>query len=167
MTNLKNKLFVPVILVVVAIAGFMLLNSDLEHIEDTNGAENFALQTITDADIAKIEMGALNVGTSTNAITNMTEISSKKFTGVYEVLYTNLLGKSDFVLNLYDLQLNGGNFKMAVVHDGKIVETITEENCGEFILEDINGTVSLVIAGESADFSFEMTSYDYDSFEHR
>lgn len=165
--NIKNKLFVPVIIVVVIIGAIMLFNSDLEHIEDTNGADNFKLQQITDENIINQDMGALNVTTSTQKITNMTEISSKKFTGVYEVLYTNLLGKSDFILNLYDFKVNGGNFKMTVVHDGKIVETITEENYEEFILEDINGTVSLVIAGESADFSFEMTSFDYDNFDHR
>ena len=102
MKNIKSKLFVPVILIVVIIAGIMLFNTDLEHIEDTNGADNFELQTITDEDIAKIEMGSLNVGVSTNNITNMNEISSSKFTGVYEVLYTNLIGKSDFLLNIYE-----------------------------------------------------------------
>ena len=167
MKNIKNKLFVPVILIVVIIAGVMLFNTDLEHIEDTNGADNFELQTITDEDIAKIEMGSLNVGVSTNNITNMTEISSSKFTGVYEVLYTNLIGKSDFLLNIYDFQINSGNFKMVVVHDGEIVHTITPENAEEFLLEDISGTVSLVIAGESADFSFEMAKFEYDSFSHK
>lgn len=167
MKNIKNKLFVPVILIVVIIAGVMLFNTDLEHIEDTNGAENFELQTITDEDIAKIEMGSLNVATSTNSITNMTEISSSKFTGVYEVLYTNLIGKSDFLLNIYDFQINGGNFKMVVVHNGKIIHTLTPENAEEYLLEDVNGTVSLVIAGESADFSFEMAKFEYDSFSHK
>lgn len=167
MKNIKNKLFVPVILIAVIIAGIMLFNTDLEHIEDTNGADNFELQTITDEDIAKIEMGSLNVTTSTNSITNMTEISSSKFTGVYEVLYTNLIGKSDFLLNIYDFQINSGNFKMVVVHDGEIVHTITPENAEEFLLEDISGTVSLVIAGESADFSFEMAKFEYDSFSHK
>lgn len=167
MKNIKNKLFVPVILITVIIAGIMLFNTDLEHIEDTNGADNFELQTITDEDIAKIEMGSLNVGVSTNNITNMTEISSSKFTGVYEVLYTNLIGKSDFLLNIYDFQINSGNFKMVVVHDGEIVHTITPENAEEFLLEDISGTVSLVIAGESADFSFEMAKFEYDSFSHK
>ena len=167
MKNIKNKLFVPVILIVVIIAGIMLFNTDLEHIEDTNGADNFELQTITDEDIAKIEMGSLNVGVSTNNITNMNEISSSKFTGVYEVLYTNLIGKSDFLLNIYDFQVNGGNFKMVVVHDGEIVHTITPENAEGFLLEDISGTVSLVIAGESADFSFKMAKFEYDSFSHR
>jgi hypothetical protein len=167
MKNIKNKLFVPVILIAVIIAGIMLFNTDLENIEDTNGADNFELQTITDEDIAKIEMGSLNVGVSTNNITNMTEISSSKFTGVYEVLYTNLIGKSDFLLNIYDFQINSGNFKMVVVHDGEIVHTITPENAEEFLLEDISGTVSLVIAGESADFSFEMAKFEYDSFSHK
>ena len=147
MKNIKNKLFVPVILIAVIIAGIMLFNTDLEHIEDTNGADNFELQTITDEDIAKIEMGSLNVGVSTNNITNMTEISSSKFTGVYEVLYTNLIGKSDFLLNIYDFQINSGNFKMVVVHDGEIVHTITPENAEEFLLEDIkrNGTYFIQI----------------------
>lgn len=165
--NIKKILFVPAILVVVIIGAFVLFSSDLEHIEDTNGAENFALQTITDEDIAKIEMGSLNVSTSTNKVTNMTEVSSNKFTGVYEVLYTNLLGESDFMLELYDFKVNSGNFKAAVVHDGKIVKTITEENYEETYIEDINGTVSLVIAGESADFSFKMSNFDYESFDHR
>lgn len=165
--NVKNKLFVPVILIIVIIGAVMIFNSDLEHIEDTNGAENFELQTITDEDIAKIEMGSLNVTTSSNTINNMTEISSKKFTGVYEVLYTNLLGKSDFVLELYELEVNGGNFKMAIVKDGEIVKVLTEENYEETVLDDINGTVSLVIAGESADFSFKISNFDYESFSHR
>ncbi len=167
MKNIKNKLFVPLILIVVVIAGVMLFNTDLEHIEDRNGAENFELQTITDEDIAKIEMGSLNVTVSTNNITNMTEISSKKFTGVYEVLYTNLIGKSDFLLNIYDFQIKGGNFKMVVVHNGKIIHTLTPENAEEYLLEDVNGTVSLVIAGESADFSFKMAEFEYDSFSHK
>ena len=163
----KNKLFgIIIAVIVVGVAIFMFMGNDLEHIEDTNGANNFALQQITDENIVQKNIGALNVGTKTNSITNMTEIYSNKFTGVYEVLYTNLLGKSDFVLNIYDFKINSGNFKMVVVHDDEIVHTITPENADEFVLEDISGTVSLVIAGESADFSFEMTTFDYDSFAH-
>ncbi len=164
--TIKNKLFVALVLVAVIIAGVMLLNSDLEHIEDTNGAKNYELQTITDENIINKDIGALGVTTKKNSLTNMTEISSNKFTGVHEVLYINLIGKSDFVLNIYDFKVNSGNFKMVVVHNDEIVKTLTPENSDEFILNDISGTVSLVIAGESADFSFEMTSLDYNSFDH-
>lgn len=165
--RIKDKIFIFVIVVIVAIGGIMLLNSDLEHIEDTNGADNFELQTITDENIINQDIGCLGPGTTSSSVTNMVEISSNKFTGVYEVLYVNLVGKSDFLLNLYDLKVNSGNFKMAIVHDGKIVKILTEENYEETLIENINGTVSLVIAGESADFSFEMSKFEYDSFSHR
>ena len=164
---IKKMLLAVVVIVGVVFAIFWFLNTDLEHIEDTNGAEDFSLQTITDENIINQDTGAINVVTTNNTITNMTEISSKKFTGVYEVVYENLIGKSDFVLNLYDFKIKSGNFKMVVVHDDKIVAVLTPENADEFILNDINGTVSLVIAGESADFSFEMTTFDYNQFSHR
>ncbi len=164
---LKSKFVMVLIIISVVLAMVMLLNTDLEHIEDTNGADDFSLQTITDKNIINQDTGAINVVTTNNTITNMTEISSKKFTGVYEVLYENFIGKSDFVLNLYDFKINSGNFKMVVVHDDKIVGVITPENADEFVLNDINGTVSLVIAGESANFSFEMTTFEYEEFSHR
>ena len=55
---------------------------------------------------------------------------------------------------------------MVVVHDGEIVDELTAESAESYVLEDVNGTVSLVIAGESADFSFEMSTFDYDMLEH-
>lgn len=170
MMNFKRiggKLLAPVIIVIVVIAAIMLFNTELEHIEDTNGADVFELQKITDENIINRDMGALNVGVKTNKITNNVEISSDKFTGVYEVVYSNLLGKSDFVFELIDFRVNSGNFKMVVVHDDKIVATITPDNYDTFVLEDINGTVSVVIAGESADFSMRMSRFEYEQFSHR
>lgn len=168
MKSLKDKIFIAVILVVVAIGAIMLFNTDLEHIEDTNGAENFQLQKITDENIVSLDTGALNVSVTNNTITNMTEISSKKFTGVYEVLYVELIGKSDFLLDISAFEVNGGNFKMVLIHNDKIVKTLTPENYwDDIIIEDINGTVSLVIAGESADFSMKMPTFEYNYFSHR
>ena len=161
----KNNVIAVTVVVLAVILGFVFFGGT-EHIEDINGAEITGLNTITDANIINQDLGALGVCVTRNNITNMVEISSKKFSGVYEVLYANLIGKSDFYVNLYDMHINGGNFKMVVVHDGKIVATLTPENCDEYILEDISGTVSLVIAGECADFSFKMTQFDYDEFSH-
>ncbi|MBR5203344.1 MAG: hypothetical protein IKW45_08770 [Clostridia bacterium] len=161
----KNNVIVVAIVVLAVILGFVFFGG-AEHIEDINGVEITSLNTITDANIIKQDLGALGVGVSRNNITNMVEVSSKKFSGVYEVLYANLIGKSDFYFNLYDMHINGGNFKMVVVHNDNIVATITPENCDEYLLEDVNGTVSLVIAGECADFSFKISQFDYDNFSH-
>ena len=40
-------------------------------------------------------------------------------------------------------------------------------NTGLEHIEDTNGTVSLVIAGESADFSMKMPTFEYNYFSHR
>ncbi len=48
MNKTKGKIAVLVGIIGVIIAVVMLFNTDLEHIEDTNGVENFELQTITD-----------------------------------------------------------------------------------------------------------------------
>ena len=166
MAGIKKILGAVVFVVAIIAAVIMLLNNPIEHIEDTNGADNYELQTITDDDIINMEMGCKGYSVTTNNITKMTEISSGKFTGVYEVVYSNLLGKSDFVLNIYNFKVKSGNFKMAVVHDGEIVDVLTVESAENYILEDVSGTVSLVIAGESADFSFEMPTFDYDTLGH-
>ena len=43
----------------IGIAAFWFLGSDLEHIEDTNGPDNYSLTTITDENIIKRDIGAL------------------------------------------------------------------------------------------------------------
>ena len=166
MEGIKKILGVIVFIVAIIAAVVMLLSNDVEHIEDTNGADNYELQTITDEDIAKMEMGAKGYSVTTHNLTKTTEISSGKFTGVHEVVYSNLLGKSDFVLNIRNFKVKSGNFKMAIVYDGEIVDVLTAETAENYILEDVSGTVSLVIAGESADFSFEMSTFDYDTLGH-
>ena len=49
----KNSKFLWILLAVavVAFCGYSFLTSDLEHIEDTNGPDNYALTTITDENI--------------------------------------------------------------------------------------------------------------------
>lgn len=153
-----------VVLIVVCVVWFM--GDDLEHIEDTNGADDYSLTTITDEQIIDRSVGALNVKTSTGLIDGMVKISSDKFTGVYEVLNTYYIGNSDLVLQLYDFNVTSGNFKMCVILGDEIVAVLEPGDFVEYLLEDISGTVRLVIAGESADFSFKMTETDYNNFEH-
>lgn len=153
-----------VVLVVVAVIWF--LGDDLEHIEDTNGPEDYSLTTITDQQIIDRSVGALNVKTQTGTFSGMVEFSSDKFTGVYEVVYNNYILPSDFDLQLYDFTVTSGNFKMCIVYDGEIVDVLEPDSFIDYCLEDVTGTVSLVIAGESAEFSFEMPESDYDSFGH-
>lgn len=156
--NSKVKKFLPILLaaalVVVCVIWFM--DSDLEHIEDTNGADDFTLQTITDDNIRTLDMGALNVSQKTGILTGDTvTYYSDCFTGVYEVF------RESIITNRYEITVNharvdAGNFKMVLCVDDEIVHEFTlNELTQTFVLENVNGTVSLRIAGESATFQFD------------
>lgn len=155
-----------VILIAVAVVWFM--HSGIDHIEDTNGAEDITLQQITDENIIKDNVGAVGgPKISREVLTGDTvEFSAKKFTGVYEILYDNYVLPSDFELDLTNYEITGGNFKLVVIHNDEIVATLEPDLFVDYILEDVTGTVSLRIAGESAAFSFSMSEMDYDNHAH-
>jgi len=164
----KKILIIAAAIVIVAVVAVWFILGGTEHIEDTNGPDNYALQTITDENIIKMDMGATGgPKISKNIIQGDTvEFSAEKFTGVYEVLYDNFIGKSDFVLDMTGFSVTGGNFKMVVIHDDKIVATLEPDMFVDYCLEDVTGTVSLRIAGESASFTFSMSQLEYDLHAH-
>lgn len=153
----KNKLFgIIIAIAVVAVAIFMFMGNGMEHIEDTNGAENFALQTITDENIINKDIGAIGgPNMSTDNISNTTTYSSKKFTGVAEIYGVDITTTSmDITVN--HASVTEGNFKLVLLVDDKIVhEFKLNELSQTYTLEKPSGYVSLVIAGESANFEFD------------
>lgn len=146
-----------IVLVIVCVIWF--LSSDPEHIEDTNGAENYSLQTITDDNIVNMDKGALNLKESTDSITNTTTYSSDKFTGVAEIYGENIWGNR-FDITVNHARVDSGNFRIVLLEDDEIVhEFKLNELTQTFTLENPNGYISLRIAGESADFQFDYTLY--------
>lgn len=165
--QLSTPLAILIAVVVIGVCLWAFLTNDLKHIEDTNGADNYALTTITDEHIIGMDIGAMGLTKSKDILSgNAFEFHSDKFTGVEEILYDNFIGKSDFVLDLNNFHVTGGNFRMVIVHNDKIVAELTPDLFVEYRLEDITGTVSLRIAGESAAFSFYISEMDYDSHSH-
>ena len=154
----KNSKFLWILLAVAVIVfcGYSFLTSDLEHIEDTNGPDNYALTTITDENIINQDIGALNVKKSTGILNDGITFSSNQFTGVYQVFQTNFLFDSDFLMDIAGFFVNEGNFKMAVVNNGEIIAVVEPGLFATCDLSGLNGSFELVIAGESADFEFTL-----------
>lgn len=151
-----NLLWGLMVVAMIAVAAVWMMGDDLEHIEDTNGTDNYTLQTITDENIVKGDVGALNFRKHTSPLNDGITFSSDRFTGVAEIMLTNFVFPSDFDLEVTGFHVNSGNFKMAVVHDETIAAVIEPDLFPSCYLEDVTGTVSLVIAGESADFTFSL-----------
>ena len=154
MKKLKNLLWIALAVVVIVVAVFSFTESNLEHIDDTNGDADFTLQTITDKDISDLKMGALNVKTRDSALSPTTYYSDK-FTGVYEVYFENII-TNRYEITVNHARVDKGNFKMVLCVDDEIVHVFTlNELTQTYVIENVSGTVSLRIAGESADFQFD------------
>ena len=164
----KKTLIIAGVVVFVVVVGAWFIFGGTDHIEDTNGPEDFSLQTITDEEIINMSTGSVGgPKISRGMLTGDTvEFSAEKFTGVYEILYDNYVLPSDFELDLTAYEIYGGNFKLVVVHNDEIVAVLEPGLFVEYLLEDVTGTVSLRIAGESASFSFCMTEMEYDYHSH-
>ena len=157
MGKLKKLLIGIVAVILVGYFVISMLTSNLKHIEDTNGAENYNLQQITEYNIINMDIGALNLTKSKELFNNLPTYKSDKYTGVSEIYMTNIWGNR-FDITLYNLRVKSGNFKVVLVHNDEIVHEFKLNELSEsYTLENPNGTVSLRIAGESADFEF---SYD-------
>lgn len=152
MRNLKKFILFIVVVVFLVVFAIWMFSSDLEHIEDTNGA-TFQLQQITDSNIINMDIGALNVSKTKTPLSE-TEYSSDKFTGVYDIFTTDIVGNR-FDITLFNTVVNSGNFKVVLIHNDEIVhEFKLNELMQTYTLENPHGAVSLRIAGESADFEF-------------
>lgn len=145
--------------VIVAVAGIWFFNDGTEHIEDTNGEDNFTLQTITDENIINRDIGAMGLNESKDSISNTTTYSSNKFTGVEEIYGTNIVGNR-FDITINHARVDKGNFKIVLLENDEIVhEFKLNELTQTFTLENPLGYVALRIAGESADFQFDYHLY--------
>lgn len=152
MRNLKKLISFIVVVVFLVVFAIWMFSSDLEHIEDTNGV-TFQLQQITDSNIINMDIGALNVSKTKTPLSE-TEYSSDKFTGVYDIFTTDIVGNR-FDVTLFNTVVNSGNFKVVLIHNDEIVhEFRLNELMQTYTLENPHGAVSLRIAGESADFEF-------------
>ena len=164
----KNPILWIVAIAMVAVGCFWIFSDGIQHIPDTNGPEDNSLTTITDANIINRDMGSIGGPTISQSILtgNGYEFSAKEFTGVSEILYDNFILPSDFQLDITNFVIHGGNFRMVVVHNDQIVAELTPDMFVEYRLENVTGTVSLRIAGESAAFQFFMSDFDYNFHSH-
>ena len=162
----------PIILVLVI--GFFFLPK-MEHIEDTNGPDDYTLSTLTDADILAQKLtctGGPNTSTGRISLPGGWELSggvklyAEKFSGITDILWADYILPSDLTLTLDHFRVEGGNFRMMVINNGRIIADIQPGDNVDVLIEDLTGPTFVRIAGESAAFAIVMTETQYDLFEH-
>ena len=154
-----NLFWILVAIAILVFGGYQLLSDPIKPIADANGPDDYSLAVITDENIIKQDIGAMNVSIVSgvfNPLNAGVTFKSSNFSGVYRIFLTNFLFNSDFIMDIAGFWVNSGNFRMCIVNDGKIIADVEPGMLVDVALEDLNGSFELVIAGESADFEFTL-----------
>ena len=133
-----------------------------ETIEDTNGENNTALNAITKEEILDNSISASGLGYTESEFMGITsfEYQAKKFNGVEEVFRESYLFASGVSVDVSYIELESGNFRMYVIHEGKILKEIEPGVFNEsYLFEDIEGEFYIRVAGESAKVEFNFNVY--------
>lgn len=118
--------------------------------EDTNGAEDFSLQILTDEDILR-DTGVARVMSSTTTFNGKTVCETKTMSGVL-ALYEDRLRGEDFRI-VVSSEFTKGNARLVLVLNDEIVHEFALHGEDQvFMLKDVTGDISLKVAGESTGF---------------
>lgn len=125
---------------------------NLEHIEDTNGADDHSLTTITKEELLG-NGGAIQFMTVRSEVNNKIEYSVGKFTGVETVEEVRAKSGVKSITFKVNTTLEEGNMYVYVRHDGQIVgELAIGKDDALTIEKPTPGKYELCVAGESAKF---------------
>ena len=121
------------------------LTSCSMHIKDTNGKDNYSLNTITDETILS-PSGVIKSMAFQTTVNGSNVYKAKKFSGVEKIATY----KNSFTLYVNNA-VKSGNFRICLACDNVIVKDFTINNSDSFTALD-SKVYDLYIAGESANF---------------
>ena len=149
--NRKTAIIIFAIFIVALIAFFPSIGSTKEY-KDTNGEDNYSLCKITDEDIIEgMDSSTLNIVTF-DEVKNEYWYLGKLFNGSTTLGTANSLTSSN-TIEIQKFSVTKGNARLLILADDKIVHDFIPNESGQnFSLNNLEGEILLVVAGESANF---------------
>ena len=125
------------------------------HIEDKNGPDDYSLVEITEEKLINGASAYTQTQSITNETKNSVEFDSKKFSGVKTLKKITFAGGIRLEIN-YDIELDSGNFRAVLIHDGEIVMDLPVGENQQIVIDNPKRSYEIRIAGESADVEIEL-----------
>lgn len=97
----------------------LTLTSCAAQIEDTNGTDNYDLNTLTDEDFFK-QSNVTKFGSVTSKINNQATLKVKKMSGV-EVLDKINVSSGNLTIHT-NLKITAGNIKLVLIYNDEIIK---------------------------------------------
>lgn len=120
------------------------------QISDTNGPDNYSLETISDIDIVNNTCKNTGVNKGKNEIEKTITYTSKQFSGTEKLNLVEFGGNGDKI-DILKYDVKSGNARLVAVENGKIVyEFVPNSGAQSFVSK--GNDIDIVLAGESADF---------------
>ena len=130
---------------------FFTLTSCAAQIEDTNGNDDYTLNTLTNEDFFK-NSSITKFGSVTSKINNQATLKVKKMSGI-ETLEKINLSSGNLTINT-NLKITSGNIKLVLIYNEEIIKEF-KINGEDSYTGIINGIYYLKIATESANFNLQ------------
>lgn len=125
------------------------------HIEDTNGEDDYSLQTITEEEIVGNSYSSIKVGKFTTQNGRTIKQSVKKFSGIENI--QSFKTTKGFISFTVSITVSSGNFMVVLVQEGKIIHKfLNNQENQKFTVPENTGKVSVIVAGESANYNLKL-----------
>ncbi|HHU55466.1 MAG TPA: hypothetical protein GXZ48_02085 [Acholeplasmataceae bacterium] len=144
---MKIKYIVLLIILLISLGGCF------KHIDDTNGDDDYTIETFSDADITKSSSSYVMYGSTTTSMNSKTEFKVQKFSGI-RTLETVKASNETIIFN-FDSQCISGNLRIVIVQGEEIIKDVNINGQSTVTIENANGTYILKVVGESAKFKLE------------
>lgn len=136
-------------ILLVILLSFILPSCASLVIEDTNGPDDYSLQTITDEQII-FGMNTSKMMSFTSTVNNNTTAKCRSLSGVQTLCSYNING--DLTVNVTS-EVNSGNARLVLIINEKIINDFNINGSSTYTLTQVSGLAEIKIAGESANYN--------------
>jgi hypothetical protein len=143
-----SKKFILIILFFFTI----LILTGCNQIEDSNGNDDYTIQTISNEDIIKKSSYSALGFVETNINGKYTK-KANKFSGVYKVL--SVEANNEKLSISMESSVTAGNFRIVLIKGDEIIDDFELNTTDTITIDNANGTYIVKIVGESAKFTLK------------
>lgn len=144
----KAKIIVAALMLLALTLSFAACN--FGHIADTNGDDDFTVETIDDDEILTRTKYVAWLAKSSNN-NGQYSVTVKKLSGVWQIADLSMKGYGAAVLKT-DMTVESGNCRLVLVHNDKIVHDFNIQGQDSYVVTT-SGNYYLKLVGESAHVS--------------
>lgn len=144
------------LILIFLILSLLLTGCEYGQIEDTNGEEDYSIQTILDDKIKEGPNTRYVINSKWSTKDNVTTMKIEKFSGIFLLRTTHVTNKT--LTYEIDSIVEKGNFKIVIVKNNEEIINVLINSTELVTINDAEGKYQIKAVGESAKFkmSFEI-----------